>query len=253
MIRLDAAVRRCGETSDLYDYNKLLELIFDGIKDNAMIEVPCDIDPDHYTGGPAAIEYEDGSESLLLVTSPPAEASGVMLSISMRAFVQELDEKESYDGIVVNPETEDLFLPKTLIKSALAAGRQMAEDEIEEEAAAMAGKSEKEIVAKRPISAEEFAAIQDRVQAFEQNPDDFLKITLLNEQELCSLQILRTETGRHLSVGYHMEQFGWKKPLILGKALSTEKALEIMYKILVENESTDRIEEIQHFVNMGNS
>lgn len=252
LARLGAAARRCDETRDLFDYHRLLELFFDGIKENVMIEVPCELDFENQSGGPAAIEYEDGSETLVILTSLPKEDGGITLPITLRALVQELDEKDSYDGILINPDAEDLFLPKALLKSALAAGYQMAVDAIEEEAAAMAGRSEKEIVTKRPISPEEFEAIQDRVRAFEQNPDDFLKIMLLNEQELCFLQVLRAESGRHLSIGFHMEQFGWDKPLILGKALETEKVLEIMHKILVENKSTDRIKEIQHFVNMGN-
>ena len=249
---LGAAVRRCDETHDLYDYNNLLGLVFDGIKDNAVIEVPCELDFENQSGGPAAIEYDDGSESLVILTPLPEDDNAVMLPITLRAYIQELFEKDSYDGILVNPDAEDQFIPKTLIKSALVAGYQMAVDVMEEEAAVIAGRSEKEIVSKRPITPEEFEAIQDRIKAFENNPDDFLKITLLNDQELCFLQVLRSETGRHLSIGFHMEQFGWDKPLILGKALETEKALEIMYKILVDNKSTDRIKEIQHFVNIGN-
>ena len=251
LAKLDAAVKKCDEDQDLNAYFGLLETIFDGVKDNVMIEIPFDVDFKNYVGGPATIEYEDGSETLVVLTVIPDEAKLITIPIRLRFLIRELDKKDSYDGILFNPNEECLFIPKSVLKSALNAGRQLEIDKIEAEAAVMIRKTNKEIVTGRPISISDFAAIEKRIWSFDVNTDDFLKITLLNDEELGFLQILRCEGGRHLSLGYHMEEFGGEKPLVLGKALSTEKALEIMRRILVDNESTDSIKETLEFKNMG--
>ena len=48
LAKLDAAVKKCDEDQDLNAYFGLLETIFDGVKDNVMIEIPFDVDFKNY-------------------------------------------------------------------------------------------------------------------------------------------------------------------------------------------------------------
>ena len=254
--RLDAGVRALEEKHDLASYNEVLETLFEGIRQNVMIKVLFDVDADAMDGAPAAIEYEDGTEALIVLTNMTEGMEAHAVPIRLRALLKEMVRNEYCDGIILNPGYADLLIPKTLIKAAVGAGYQLATDEIEAEAATMAAsRSEKELLEKRPVPEERFAKIAERIRAFDENRDDFLKISFLSDDELLFLQVLRTnEPGkRHLSFGFDMEDFGWDKPLILGDVLTTDQTLEILRKVCVDGVAPDpdKIEELEHFKQMG--
>ena len=48
-----------------------------------------------------------------------------------------------------------------------------------------------------------------------------------------------------------MSDFEWDHPLVLGHDLTLGEALHLLYRLLVDGESTDDIEEIQRFRDMG--
>ena len=162
---------------------------------------------------------------------------------------------EDCTGLMFNPNGEyEVFIPKELILTAVDAGYQIALDEIEAEAEIYArNNSEHDVIWKRPVDANEFDSVAERIRMFEKNPDDFLKISFLDDRDILFAQVLRSEASgeRHLSFGYSMEDFGWDKPLVLGKELPTDDVLSILKRICVDDVSTDDIEEIMSFKSMG--
>ncbi len=252
MGRLDAGVRAFEENHDLTFYNDILETLFDGLRENAMIRVLFVADADAEDAAPARIEYEDGTENLAVLTNMSEETAACAVPFRVRALVKEMDRRENCEGILFNPGYDDLFVPKALIKAAIGAGYQLAIDEIEAEAAEMAAdRSEKERIEKRPVSETRFAEIAERIRAFDENADDFLKIRFPSDDDILFLQVFRAdEPGkRQLSFGFDMDDFGWDKPLVLGDVLTTDKTLEILRRVCVEGvpPESDRIKEIENF------
>ena len=253
---LNAGIRKFEENNNMVSYNEFLELLFNGIKDNVRLKVPFDVDFEKQDGAPAVVEYNDGSVALVVLTNMSEETAAYAVPITLRSLVKEMDRRENCDGMIINPGYDDLFIPKALIKSAVNAGYQIAIDEIEEEAEIMAeNNSDKDLVAKRPLPEDQFAAIEDRIRAFDSNTDDFLKISFPNDEDLLFLQVLRTDRPgkRHLSFGYDMDDFGWDKPLVLGNILSVDKTIEILRKVCVEEVEPDPhvIKELEHFKHIG--
>ena len=256
LAELDAAVRNFEDRGDLASYNSLLEIFFTGIRENAMIEIPFDIDLEKIDGAPAAIEYDDGSVTLVILTDMDEETAACAVPFKLRSLVKEMDRRENCDGIIFNPGRDSLFISRTLIKSAISAGYRVAADEIEEEAAVMAqNRTEKEIAAKRPMSEDQFAAIEGSIRAFYTKRDDFLKVSFRHDEDLLFFQVFRTgQPGeRHLSFGFDMDDFGWDEPLVLGGALPLEKTMEILRKVCVDGiaPEPDKIKELEHFRKMG--
>lgn len=238
----------------LETYIGILEAIFDGLRENALIHVPFDFDPETHDGSAAAVRFEDGSESLLILADLSEETKAQAVPVTLRALVKEFDHRENLDGIWVDLGQDGLFITKTLIMAGIGAGYQIAMDEIEDEAETMASdRSDNELVVKRPMPEEHFRAIEDRVTAFERNTDDYLKLTFLHDDDVRFLQVLRTDRPgeRHLSFGFDMRDFGWDEPLVLGKVLPTEKTIDILRRVCVKGEDPNSLKELEEFRKMG--
>ena len=252
--RLDAVLRQFETEKTLDAYNDFLEVFFSGIRDNDRLPVLFDLDFEKQDGQPLAVKYEDGTEALMVLTNLSEESRAYAVSMRMRSFLNELDQKETRIGIVFNPGHDDLFLSKGFIQSLVDTGYQMLMDEIEEEAALRAARrSEKELLCKRPMDAAEFETLAERIRAFDENRDDFLTIRFLNDEELLFAEVFRVnEPGmRQLNFGYDMDDFEWDEPLKLGDALDVEKTIGILKKVCVDAVSTDRIEEVNSFRKIG--
>ncbi len=251
---MDKAIR--DYQSESITFEGILETFFNGIKENRIIKVLYDIDVEKQEVAPAVIEFEDGTVALLVLTNMSEDTEAYAVPTSLRSLVKEMGRIENCDGIIFNPGSDDIFFSRRLIESALGAGYQIAMDEIEEEAALLAANTDdKEIVVKRPVTEAQFAAIEERIRAFEDNTDDFLKISFLHDEDLLFSQVIRADRQemRHLSFGYDMEDFGWDKPLVLGGVLSADKTVEILRKICVDGLEPDssKIEEMNHFKKIG--
>ena len=251
-LREDAEAWRKEQT--LEAYIGILETIFNGLRENALIHVPFDFDPETRDGGPAAVRFEDETESLLIPVDLLEETKAQAVPITLRALVKELDHRGSLDGFWIDLGGKGIFIPKTIIKAGIGAGYQIAVDEIENEAEIMASdRGDKELVIKRPMPEERFRMIEDRVTALERNTDDFLKLTFLRDDYVRFLQVLRTDRPgeRHLSFGFDMRDFGWDEPLVLGKALPTEKTIDILRRVCVKGEDPNNMKELEEFRKMG--
>ena len=237
---MDEAIR--DYQTESITFEGILETFFNGIKDNRNIKVPYDIDVEKQEAAPAVIEFEDGTVALLVLTNMSEDMEAYAVPTSLRSLVKEMGRKENCDGII--------------FESALSAGYQIAMDEIEEEAAVLAANTDdREIVVKRPVTEAQFAVIEERIRAFEDNTDDFLKISFLHDEDLLFSQVIRADQPekRHLSFGYDMEDFGWDEPLVLGGVLPLDKTVEILRKICVDGVEPDssKIEELNHFRKIG--
>jgi len=234
-------------------FTAFLAFLFKGILDDEMIPVSFYIDFDTLDGGYSCSDHADGP--VFEVFTVPVDSSMLASENKMRAIVRELRKSENCEGIMFNPKGEDeLFVPKELILNAIDAGYQIAVDEIEAEAELYAGhNSPNDVIWQRPVSEAEFAEIADRIRAFEDHPDDFLKISFLEDDDVLFAQVLRTETEgeRHLSFGYDMDDFGWDKPLVLAKEMPTEGVISMLKEICVNGTAPDDMEEIMHFKSMG--
>ena len=113
----------------------ILETVFLGIREDMMIGIP-DTGEDTHDPVPSSVRYDDGLESLILLTNLSGEAGAV--PYPLRALAEALDGSEACCGFVINPDKQNLHIPKGLIKAALGAGYQVAMDEIEKEAELMA-------------------------------------------------------------------------------------------------------------------
>ena len=116
-------------------YADVLETVFLGIRDDMMIGIPDNGEGPH-AAVPSAVRYDDGLESLILLTNLSEEAGAV--KYPLRALAKALDRSGNCCGFVINPDKQNLHIPKGLIKAALGAGYQVAVDEIEKEAELMA-------------------------------------------------------------------------------------------------------------------
>ena len=120
---------------------EILETVFLGIREDLMIGIPDNGEGPH-AEVPSAVRYDDGLESLILLTDMSEEAGAV--PYPLRALAKALDGSEACCGFVINPDKQNMHIPKGLIKAALGAGYQVAVDEIEKEAVLMA-KARREI------------------------------------------------------------------------------------------------------------
>lgn len=233
-------------------FTGFLTAFFLGVKENAMLPVRFFVDCDEMNAGYQTSEHVDGAAFEVFTEKVDVR---VATENKLRAIIREMDKNEACTGIMFNPRSEyEVFVPKKLIRAAIGAGYQISMDEIEAEAELYAqNNSEHDLIWQRPVDEEVFSDAAERIQAFDEHTDDFLKISFLEDRDILFAQILRTGTQgeRHLSFGYDMDDFGWDKPLVLGKELPVEEVISILKRICVDDVSTDDIEEIMHFKSMG--
>ncbi len=110
---------------------EILETVFLGIREDLMIGIP-DTGEGPHAAVPSAVRYDDGLESLILLTDMSEEAGAV--PYPLRALAKALDGSEACCGFVINPDKQNMHIPKGQIKAALGAGYQGAVDESEKEA-----------------------------------------------------------------------------------------------------------------------
>ena len=146
---------------------------------------------------------------------------------------------------------DDVFISKELLLTALDAGSVLAREEIEQEARLFANQDkEHELICRRPLSAQSFEKIKERIEDFDINTDDFLKISFLNEEDTLFAQVLRSEDGRHLSFGMDMSAWSWDEPLILGKSMPTGDAVQLLRRVCVYCEDPSSMKEVESFKRM---
>jgi hypothetical protein len=217
-----------------------------------MLPVRFFIDCDEMDAGYRHSDHEDGASlEVFTVQADPMVAA----DNTLRAIVKALKKSNACTGILFNPQGEyELFVPRELVLNAIGAGYRIAMDEIEAEAELFASaNSPHDVIWERAVEEDDFAEVANRIRAFEDDPDDFLKISFLDDDDALFAQVFRTETEgeRQLCFGFSMDDFGWEKPLVLGKALPTEDVISLLKRVCVDGESPDDMEEIMSFKSMG--
>lgn len=113
-------------------YDQILCHIFDGIANDNKLPVLIDSAADVHDKMPLFIRYEDGSESLALITD--AEQIPVT-GVKIRTLIQKCEQNENCRGLVFNYGMDNgFYIPLALLQAAIRAGYQTAISEIEEEA-----------------------------------------------------------------------------------------------------------------------
>ena len=72
----------------------------------------------------------------------------------------------------------------------------------------------------------------------------FHDISLIDDQDMMFIQAVRCGDEWHVELAFDMSDFDWDHPLVLGGELSTEEAIVVLRRILVDGESTERIDEV---------
>ena len=249
--QLHETITKYVNAPSLATYGDFLAMFFIGIKENEMLPVKFYVNCEEMDGGYNRSDHVDGS--VLEVFTIDVDKI-VAADNRLRAMVKELKKCDECAGIMLNPEGDyEIFVPRELILNAIEAGYQIAMDEIEAEAQIYANNnSPHDVIWRRPVDEEVFAAIADRIQTFVVHPDDYLKISYLDDDEVMFAQVIRSEDEgeRHLSFGFSMDDFGWDKPLVLGKKMATNDAISLLRRVCVDGENPDDTEEIMSFKSM---
>ncbi len=244
------------EGTDLYD---LIETLFRGVLENGKVYCPVEFDPARQSASPVFLEDGDGTKSLCMSPFPEMDGWEPAAPFRMREIVRILRGNDGCTGLglMLGNGKEYLRIPRGIILTALDAGYRLATDEIEAEAEALAGileENPKAISFRRPVSGQEFRKIEERVRAFDRNPEDFLVMNLAHDPELQFIQVLRcgTEGRRSLQLGFDMGDYGWEHPLILEKEMPAEEAVRLLRRICAEGESPEQIAADCGFRDIGN-
>ena len=143
--------------------------------------------------------------------------------------------------LLFDPGENDLLIPRQLFTSAVDAGCRIASDMLNEGVAEL----EKEpYFIRRPIDENSFERIKELIDQFVDTP---LRVSTPRDDELEFIQVLPTESGLQIRLGYDMSEYEWTEPLVLEGDMEREKALDILHRLCVDGESTDTITEIECF------
>lgn len=109
----------------------LLTVIFEGIEKDCSIECAADI-----RDGKPCLKYhqnEDGSLSLIVLSSPDSEEYPLITYLELRRIIRMISKQEDCRGIMIDlNDGTGLFIPKDFLLHAVNAGYQMAvEDKAE--------------------------------------------------------------------------------------------------------------------------
>ncbi len=251
---LKEAVAAFTDGGGQFEFQNVLSKLFEGIRENYSISVAYFVDIENHDGHLFFNEYEDGSETALIFTEEINEIDFFetgKLYVALRSILNEMKQNEACDGMLINPGEDNVFISKELLQTALDAGYTLAQEEIEQEAQLLANRNpQHEVVCKRPLTEQQFEEIARRVSDFDINTDDFLKISFLNEEDTLFAQVLRSEDGRHLSFGMDMSAWSWDEPLVLGKSMPTDDAIDLLRRVCVDREDPSGMKEVEFFKRM---
>ena len=248
---LKETVAAFNDRGNQFTFQNVLSKLFEGIRENCSISVAYDVDYETRDGHIYFHEYDDGSETAFVFTDEDDLNDKGTLGLTLRAIVKEMKRNDACDGMLINPGEDDVFISKELLLTALDAGSVLAREEIEQEARLFASQDkEHELICRRPLSAQSFEEIKERIEDFDINTDDFLKISFLNEEDTLFAQVLRSEDGRHLSFGMDMSAWSWDEPLVLGKSMPTGDAIQLLRRVCVYCEDPSSMKEVESFKRM---
>ena len=163
-------------------FSDLLCLLYDGIEEDASIPVPAEMDWDKMTIQPSFRPREDGNKALIVLTVPNGERFPQFADVRLRAIVRILLGTENCLGILFDPEEDtQLFLRKDLFVCAIGAGLGMLEefeDQQEE-----SDDTIRKMQIHRPVDEDAFSKIEESIRGFKDDPDDFLILDLIDDQE----------------------------------------------------------------------
>ncbi len=249
---LDETLRRFDKSSELEDYNRFLAQLFSGIAKNELFPTRFRVDIENRDGAPVFIASGDWSESLVLLTDQyEDESKGFIMPLRIRSLLKDMEKKGNCDGIIFNPyEDYELFVPVELINSAIKAGAQIIQDELEKQGDAESEEDNNTLVLQRLVEESDYSIVEKRIRELESNDGCTLKIIFVKEDEnLLFAQIMKCveEDMVQLSFGLDMEQYGWSEPLVLGKEMAMDEAISMLRRVCVDGEEPNNMEEVEHF------
>ena len=231
-------------------YCRLLCCVLDGIALDVSIPIPADMDFERRAVRPRFQESRQGETGLVALTDPDGEKYPYFANVKLRAVLRILLNEEKCSGILLNPEEcNEVLIRKDLLVSAIGAGLGMLEERRDRENQGEEDEQTEKI--QRPISEEAFERIEEKISAFRDDLADYLVLDLIDDMDMLFLKACRRGDLCHVELGFDMSDFEWDHPLVLGHDLPLGEALHLLYRLLVDGESTDDIEEIQRFRDMG--
>lgn len=126
---LDEMLHAYVEEPAAENYELILCHVFKGIADGNKLPVLVDVDPENHNVGPLFIGFEDGTQSLAVMTDPEEDAA---VAYKIRALIRECEKNGNCDGLLFNYGKDHcVHLPLKLIQAAIRAGRQIEREELE--------------------------------------------------------------------------------------------------------------------------
>ncbi len=232
-------------------FSDLLCLLYDGIEENESIPIPAEMDWDKMMIQASFQPREDGREALIALTVPDGERYPQFADVRLRAIVRIMAGTENCLGILLDPEEDtQLFLRKDLFVCAIGAGLGMLEEF--EDQQDESDDTIRQMQIRRPVDEEAFSQIEDRIRGFKEDPDDFLILDLIDDQDMMFIQAVRCGDEWHVELAFDMSDFDWEYPLILGHDMPLDDALKLLRQLCVDGASPDDIALIQNkFRDMG--
>lgn len=232
-------------------FGDLLCLLWDGIEENVSVPVPAEMDWDRMTIQPRFRPRDDGNKALVALTVPDGERYPQFADVRLRAVVRIMLGTENCSGILLDPdEKTQLFLRKDLFVCAIGAGLGMLEEF--EDQQDESDDTIREMQIRRPVDEDAFSQIEDRIRGFKDDPDDFLILDLIDDQDMMFIQAVRCGDEWHVELAFDMSDFDWEYPLILGHDMPLDTALKLLRQLCVDGMSPDDIDLVQNeFHDMG--
>ncbi len=232
-------------------FSDFLCLLYDGIEENESIPIPAEMDWDKMTIQPSFRSREDGKKALIVLTVPDGERYPQFADVRLRAVVRIMLGTENCSGILLDPdENTQLFLRKDLFVCAIGAGIGMLEEF--EDQQYESDDTIRQMQIRRPVDEDAFSQIEDRIRGFKDDPDDFLILDLIDDQDMMFIQAVRCGNECHVELAFDMSDFDLEYPLILGHDILLDDVLKLLRQLCVGGASPDDIGLIQNeFRDMG--
>ena len=210
---------------------------------------------------------DDYDNDYLVIQTEEDEHFPFTMKLKIRKLFATIKEDESLSGIIINPFTDEIVIPREFADAAVSlfgagyiAAKEYirdAEKEHEEQESGISGVSYS-IDTPLPMPEENFASIPVILDALRDLPYEHLTVSFRNHRRndpVIYMQAARNTCNEklyHVEVAFDMSDFNWQHPLILGKDdMTLSEASDLFHEICVNCTQTDQIPVIQEFKDMG--
>ena len=201
----------------------------------------------------------DLGDSYFAIQTRPDENISCSSMARIRSVMDILVKDDELEGLVINPYTERIMIPKKFLETVTlvynsgcndAWSKEETDEKIELDEPATDGCSV-EVNCSLPMTEAQYNGIEALIGSLRDKAYEHLLVKYQNpdsDDGVIFMQVARNtrEGCYHLEIAYDMADFGWNHPLILAHDnLTLEQTAKLFYEIGVNGTSTEEIEIIQ--------